>query len=134
MARPSLLSRPRAEQVGLALAGLALVTALALAASYAASGARITPPGGAGQGVSTSWGVVAIALVFAVWPVLGMAAILRRKGILLALACGAYLVQAVLMGFSLGGPHLISGVPLLLIGAALYAWSRRRSANTMAGA
>lgn len=128
MERPALLNRSRGEQLALVLAGLALQASLALLASYAASGTSTASPERASKDSgSVPWEVVEIAGVFVAWPGLGSLGILRRKGVLVAIASVGYLAHAFAMVSSLGGPHLISGLPLLLVGSGLYGWSRTRS-------
>jgi hypothetical protein len=105
---------------------LGLLAAATAAAVVAALRAWLGACGG--QPCTYHLGALAFVLAFAAFPAAAAIAFHRRRRALMLAAVGAYLVLALLFGFSAGGPHLTSGVPLALLGAALGAWSLRGGA------
>ena len=106
----SLRGRPASEKAALVVAALSLIVSLGLAISVSTGGSSATSPEGQPQDV-TNWATVGIGLSFSIWPALALTGLIRRAGVLVLTACAGYLIQALAMGFSLGGPHLVSGVP-----------------------
>ncbi|MHB8604119.1 MAG: hypothetical protein ACYDCK_02595 [Thermoplasmatota archaeon] len=114
------------------LAALAVLFAVSFALFFILTGLSTRSPGDATSHYGGFPGVMAavFALSFLIGPTLTLIAVIRDAFTLAPLGLLLYVFESVWLGFSLGGPHLVIGVPLVLgsfIAFSVSRWRRTRA-------
>ena len=121
--------RPGRRTLSLIAFTLSLAAGLGIAVWIGLSGYSTSDPATGALGREPISGVgVTMLILFLVWPAGALAASKAgQRAIMWALVI-LYVAQALFFGFSIGGPHLMSGVPLAILGAILGSGGLREAA------